>query len=266
MQLEDFLISDNESLLEALKKINSNKKGFVIIVDRNKKLAGTLTDGDLRRILIKQYSNNKIASPFDLSKIPLSNLYNKKPSSITVTSTLEEIVELFKSEKIAFLPVVDKGKVVNVLTKKQFQILLTTDTPISLTDKSIINLQESRLDSDIYGKPWGYYKSLFTSEHTQVKVLLVRPGEETSFQLHFRREEFWVVVKGSGRIRLELSKKNISVGDYVFVPKGCKHQITNTSNENLIMVEVQLGDYFGEDDIVRFEDKYDRPIQKVDKK
>ncbi len=80
-----------------------------------------------------------------------------------------------------------------------------------------------------------------------------------SLQKHTKREEHWVVVYGKGNIILEDSTIKAYTGKYVFIPKGCKHRIINTSaNQNLIFCEVQLGNYFGEDDIIRYEDKYNR--------
>lgn len=80
-----------------------------------------------------------------------------------------------------------------------------------------------------------------------------------SLQSHNHREEYWIVVHGIGIVQLDASFFPVTCGSSVFIPKGCKHKLTNTDKkENLIITEVQIGDYFGEDDIIRYEDIYGR--------
>ena len=80
-----------------------------------------------------------------------------------------------------------------------------------------------------------------------------------SLQEHKKREEHWVVIKGIGKVVLGESLIDVYPGKYIYIPKGCKHQIINISTkDNLVFSEVQLGEYFGEDDIVRYSDKYGR--------
>ena len=114
------------------------------------------------------------------------------------------------------------------------------------------------MEHEIYNRPWGFYKSTILSSHAQAKIITVFPHCEISLQEHQRREEHWVVIKGRGRVILGESLLNVYPGKYIFIPKRCKHQIVNDSDENIIFSEIQLGDYFGEDDIVRYSDKYGR--------
>ena len=80
-----------------------------------------------------------------------------------------------------------------------------------------------------------------------------------SLQSHNHREEHWIVAHGMGIVQIEKSEIRIESGSSLFIPKGAKHRLTNTdSKENLIITEVQIGDYLGEDDIVRYEDNYGR--------
>ena len=92
----------------------------------------------------------------------------------------------------------------------------------------------------------------------QVKRLSVLPGEVLSSQLHHRRAEHWVVVAGVARITLDERVFDLSVNEHVYIPIGAKHRIENVGAERLDIIEVQVGEYLGEDDIVRFDDKYDR--------
>ena len=85
------------------------------------------------------------------------------------------------------------------------------------------------------------------------------PKQALSLQSHERREEYWIIVNGTGLIQLGESIHPVVPGGTFFIPKGCKHRLTNTSEtETLILTEVQLGDYFGEDDIYRYDDHYGR--------
>lgn len=88
---------------------------------------------------------------------------------------------------------------------------------------------------------------------------MVNPKGILSLQEHKRREEHWVIINGEGRVTLGDSVKNVHAGDFIYIPKGCKHRLENPSGSEYLMVaEVQLGDYFGEDDIIRYEDIYGR--------
>ena len=107
-------------------------------------------------------------------------------------------------------------------------------------------------------KPWGSYTNLLDEEYTKVKKIVIKPGESPSYQYHFKRSEVWVLVKGTGKVKIDDEVHYHREGDIVFIPKEAKHQITNIGEDNLIFIEVQLGEYFGEDDIVRLEDKYGR--------
>lgn len=107
-------------------------------------------------------------------------------------------------------------------------------------------------------KPWGCYETIYVDENTQVKVIRIHPGHRPSYQFHYYRTETWVLVKGEGLLTLEDKTSKVDKGDVVFVAKGAKHRIENTGTEDLIFVEVQMGEYFGEDDIVRVSDDYSR--------
>jgi mannose-6-phosphate isomerase-like protein (cupin superfamily) len=107
-------------------------------------------------------------------------------------------------------------------------------------------------------RPWGTFENLLDTEYCKVKQIIIKPGQAPSYQYHFKREEVWVVVKGKGQLRLDESITQVHTGQIIHVPFEAKHQIKNTSNEDLIFIEVQMGEYFGEDDIVRLEDNYGR--------
>ena len=107
-------------------------------------------------------------------------------------------------------------------------------------------------------KPWGFYKSLSRGDGYQVKKLVVRPGETLSLQLHKHRAEHWVVINGRGTVTCGEREVTLSKNENIHIPIGVKHRLANPFSENLEIIEVQVGDYLGEDDIVRLEDKYGR--------
>ncbi len=115
-------------------------------------------------------------------------------------------------------------------------------------------------------RPWGYYESIDASSSTeirgasqfQVKRLMVKPGAALSLQLHHRRTEHWVVVSGVARVTVGDSVMMLSRDQSTYIPKESKHRLENPGAEPLYLIEVQSGDYLGEDDIVRFEDIYKR--------
>tara|TARA_Y100000401_G_C8272455_1_gene199089 strand:+ start:286 stop:627 length:342 start_codon:yes stop_codon:yes gene_type:complete len=108
-------------------------------------------------------------------------------------------------------------------------------------------------------KPWGSYKILLNLPHCKVKQLVVNPGQKLSYQYHDKRAEVWTVVAGSATIILDDEKVFRDYGETIRIPQGAKHRIINEDKyKNLEIIEVQHGTYFGEDDIVRIEDDYNR--------
>jgi mannose-1-phosphate guanylyltransferase/mannose-1-phosphate guanylyltransferase/mannose-6-phosphate isomerase len=107
-------------------------------------------------------------------------------------------------------------------------------------------------------RPWGGFEVLRDTERFKSKLIRVDPGQRLSYQSHRHRCEHWVVVRGHAEVTLDGEVRSLAPGEAVFIPTGAKHRIANRGDEPVEIVEVQLGDYFGEDDIVRYEDDYDR--------
>ena len=107
-------------------------------------------------------------------------------------------------------------------------------------------------------RPWGNYTILDEGSGFKVKRIEVKPGKRLSYQKHARRAEHWYVVTGQARVTLDGREIDLSAGEAVDIPLGAAHRVQNPGGEPLIFVEVQRGDYFGEDDIVRLEDDYGR--------
>ena len=107
-------------------------------------------------------------------------------------------------------------------------------------------------------KPWGSFLNILDENYTKVKQITIKPGESPSYQYHHKRSEIWIIVKGKAHVRLDGVTTLHDVGDIIEIPQGSHHQPINCGDEDLVFIEIQLGEYFGEDDIVRLEDKYGR--------
>lgn len=121
--------------------------------------------------------------------------------------------------------------------------------------------QENRAErlnhSKVY-RPWGAYESIDVGERYQVKRITVNPGAALSLQMHHHRAEHWIVVKGTAKVTCGEKSFLVSENQSTYIPIGEKHRLENNGAIPLEMIEVQSGSYLGEDDIVRFDDKYGR--------
>jgi mannose-1-phosphate guanylyltransferase/mannose-6-phosphate isomerase len=107
-------------------------------------------------------------------------------------------------------------------------------------------------------RPWGYYESIDAGERFQVKRIVVDSGGVLSLQKHQHRAEHWVVVRGSAEVTIDEHRRALHENESVYIPIGSVHRLANRGRDPLELIEVQTGSYFGEDDIVRFDDIYKR--------
>jgi mannose-6-phosphate isomerase len=107
-------------------------------------------------------------------------------------------------------------------------------------------------------RPWGRYEVLQEGATYKVKSIHVNPGKRLSYQRHQKRSEHWYVTDGSGEVTLDGKVQVVSRGSIIEIPQGMLHRISNTGSSELILIEVQTGSYFGEDDIERVEDDFGR--------
>jgi mannose-6-phosphate isomerase len=108
-------------------------------------------------------------------------------------------------------------------------------------------------------RPWGSFSVLDDeAKDHKVKRIVVHPGRRLSYQRHARRAEHWCMVRGRATVIIEGVRHELEPGGSIDIPLGAAHRIENDGNEDVVFIEVQLGDYFGEDDIVRLEDDFGR--------
>jgi len=107
-------------------------------------------------------------------------------------------------------------------------------------------------------RPWGTYTVLEEDRGFKVKRIEVLPGKRLSYQKHAQRAEHWFVVEGTAKVTLDGAEITVRAGEAIDIPIGAAHRVENPAEENLVFIEVQRGNYLGEDDIVRLQDDYGR--------
>ena len=117
-----------------------------------------------------------------------------------------------------------------------------------------------------YSKPWGNYKTLLMEENYQIKIITLEPGGKLSLQKHHHRCEHWIIVKGNLKVTKGKSETQKKENDYIFIEKEEVHRLENEGDKIAQLVEIQYGEYLGEDDIIRIEDKYGRLSNKNNEK
>jgi len=248
MDISLYTTDKSASVISVMEKINRNKKGFLIVLD-GQRVVGTITDGDIRRALIRG-----ISPDVNIDEIHVANF-----TYLTLEDGLPWVVECFKLPGVKFLPILDEGmQLCNIITKQNMHALLLQNIAYDPL-YPFCDMDESLLDHEIFPRPWGFYKTAFLNQYCQCKTITVNPKNSLSLQKHLRREEHWVVVHGEGSARVADEVFTVRAGCYIHIPRGTLHRLMNDSEkESLIVTEVQLGDYFGEDDIIRIEDEYGR--------
>jgi mannose-1-phosphate guanylyltransferase/mannose-6-phosphate isomerase len=127
-----------------------------------------------------------------------------------------------------------------------------------IVDKLKSDQREERLTHRRVYRPWGSYETIDYGEFFQVKRLRINPGKKLSLQSHNQRAEHWVVVKGTATVTRGDEKFLLKKNESTYIPVGTKHRLENATDELLELIEVQSGDYLGEDDIMRYEDDFGR--------
>ena len=116
---------------------------------------------------------------------------------------------------------------------------------------------EHQLHREVY-RPWGQYDSIDNGQRYQVKRITVKPGQKLSLQMHHHRAEHWIVVKGTASVTLDGQQRLLTENESIYLPLGSVHALENPGKIPLELIEVQVGSYLGEDDIVRLQDRYGR--------
>lgn len=186
----------------------------------------------------KDRNNNVCEGDVTLNKVKNSYIYGAN--------------RLISVNDLSNLVIVDTQDALLVSSKKSTQDIKTIVQKLRI---------EKRKEPDIHRKvyrPWGYYDSIDSGYGFQVKRIFVNPGSKLSLQKHLKRAEHWVVVKGIALITCGNQVFKLAKNESTFIPKGQIHRLENTEKIPLEIIEIQTGDYLGEDDIIRLEDDYNR--------
>ncbi|MFP8967015.1 mannose-1-phosphate guanylyltransferase/mannose-6-phosphate isomerase [Pokkaliibacter sp. CJK22405] len=160
--------------------------------------------------------------------------------------------KLIASVGVSDLIVVDTPDAVMVAHKDNVQEVKKIVSRLNASERS-----EATLHRKVY-RPWGNYDSIDMGERFQVKRIVVKPGAKLSVQMHHHRAEHWIVVSGTARVTIDSKETLLTENQSIYIPLGAVHALENPGKIPLELIEVQSGAYLGEDDIVRFEDKYGR--------
>ena len=151
----------------------------------------------------------------------------------------------------------------NIVIVETRDAVLVVNKNLSQDLKSIVSLinekgfYEANNHKIVY-RPWGSFLSIEEGESWQIKKIKVDPGASLSLQMHFHRSEHWVVVAGTAKIEVDNIEKIIGPNESAYIPLGVKHRLSNPTKFKLTLIEIQSGNYLGEDDIKRFDDIYGR--------
>ena len=141
--------------------------------------------------------------------------------------------------------------------------VLVADKQRAQDIKKVVEILKSKdvVQAEVFPKdhrPWGWFESLVLGDCFQVKRIFVKPGAALSLQSHKYRSEHWIVVQGIARVTIDDEIKTVTEGQSVYIPLGAIHRMENREQNPMVLIEVQIGTYFGEDDITRYQDMYSR--------
>ena len=234
IEIKQFSNCDNISLDVAV--MEKTSLGTVIPIDVGWRDIGSWSQ-------LWDYSNKDELGNASKGKIVFENsknCYFRSEERLLVGINLEDII------------VVETNDAVLVLNKNTSQEI--KNVVQNLKNKKYKEIHEH---SKVY-RPWGYFKTLVEDKNWKVKKIVVNPNSSLSSQLHKKRSEHWTVVSGSAEVQVDSKVSTLNKNESTYIPKNCKHRLSNPNNSILTLIEVQNGEYLGEDDIVRFEDIYGR--------
>ncbi|MFK8040627.1 MAG: mannose-1-phosphate guanylyltransferase/mannose-6-phosphate isomerase [Rickettsiaceae bacterium] len=138
-----------------------------------------------------------------------------------------------------------------IVVNNNNNILIASKSKLKNYNTFIQNANTHYKYNDVVVRNWGWFNVINSKSLYKIKELTIHPGCRISLQYHNHRSEYWVVIKGYGEVELGNKKKCLSPNDFVFIPKGLKHRVANTGAIDLCLIEIQIGCYLSEDDIIR---------------
>ena len=173
-------------------------------------------------------------------QIDSKNNFIRTENRLIATIGLEDLI-IIDSDNATLISKKNQSENVKLIVKK-------------LLKKNIDAAEEHSFEN----RPWGKFENLLITKHCKVKKITVHPKKRLSLQYHNFRSEHWLVVDGTANIHLDGKNLTLTAGQSIDIPKKSHHYIENKKTKDLIIIETQLGSYFGEDDIIRIDDPYNR--------
>jgi mannose-1-phosphate guanylyltransferase / mannose-6-phosphate isomerase len=181
----------------------------------------------------------------DAIVVDSSNCYIQSDSRMVAAVGVENLI------------IIDTGDAVLVADRDRAQLVKTVVERLRESNHPAASLHNT------VHRPWGSYTILEDRDDCKVKRLTVKPGHVLSLQLHHKRSEHWTVVDGTARVRIGEREFLLNANESAYIPMNTVHRLENPTGQDIHLIEVQCGDYFGEDDIVRLEDRYGRVPSKT---
>ena len=178
----------------------------------------------------------------------IGNIYDKDTENCYLRSEKNLLVTL----GIKNLIIVSTNDAILVASQKEAQNIKKIVEKLKDDDR-----KEAKLHHKTF-RPWGYFISIENGRNWQIKKIVVNPLSSLSLQLHKYRSEHWIILEGSAMVEIEESSTILTQNQSTYIPIGAKHRLSNPKKTSLKLIEVQSGNYLGEDDIVRFDDIYGR--------
>jgi mannose-1-phosphate guanylyltransferase len=202
----------------------------------------------------KAFSESKIfrSEGLKINRMNKNLIVNNSASTFYLGTNHEKIVGLIDVENLI---VIDSDDALLIAHKDSAQKVKDLTSNIK---KKLNN--EVLLDHSFVKRPWGSFKVLIASESFKVKKIILNPYSSISLQSHNKRNEHWIVVEGKAKVVNGDKALTLNKNESTFVKAKTKHRLSNPSAKKLIIIEVQSGDYLGEDDIMRYSDDYMRPV------
>ena len=236
IRLEEKSFASSESISIDYALIEKSKNINVVSLDAKWTDIGSWTS--LFDIGYKDKNNNSIIG--NIVSLQTTNSYINSSNQLVATIGVDNLIIVSTPDAILVASREKSQEVKNIVEKLQ------------LGDRI-----EAHSNRKVY-RPWGWYDSIETGKHFQVKRLHVNPGAKLSLQVHKKRAEHWVVVNGEATVTVGEEISKLKEGESTYIDIGVVHSLENKTNEMLEVIEVQNGSYLGEDDIFRFEDNYGR--------
>ena len=181
---------------------------------------------------------------------------NVKSGHVTAVDTTNSLIQsnnlLIATLGLQDVVVVENGDSILIADKKNNPSMKTLVETLNKLEKN------ETIYPPMENRPWGQFKVLSEKPGYKVKEICVKPGQRLSLQMHHHRCEFWTIISGEALITINDEERTLKPQEHAFIPLKAKHRLENSGTEDLIIVEVQCGEYLGEDDIVRFDDIYGR--------